>query len=154
MKFDEPAVRQFLARSMIARIATVSARGTPQIMPLWFAEIDGRLYMTNARTSPTVRNIAVRSNVVVIFESDRGSSHDRYLRLTGPAQFRQDPAIVQRVALRTTRKHYLSLPAILSTVWHIRRLPSLRRYYAERMSGSGVIEVEPHTLEFPPMPMR
>ena len=66
MNFNDAEVQRFLAASMIVRIATISERGTPQIMPLFFVCLDGKLYMNNATTSPTVRNINVRPRVVLL----------------------------------------------------------------------------------------
>lgn len=33
-------------------------------MPLYFVTLDGRIYLNNAATSPTVRNIAAHPNVL------------------------------------------------------------------------------------------
>lgn len=151
LKFDAE-VQQFLAGSMIARVATISPRGTPQIMPLYFVCFDGKLYMNNAPTSPTVRNILARPEVVLLFDADRGPRPDRCLRIVGVATFREDAAIVRGVSLRAARKYYLSVSAVLSTLRNARKLPTMRRYRAERTSG--MIEVVPETAEFLLMPER
>jgi general stress protein 26 len=150
MNFDDAEVQQFLAGSMIARIATISARGTPQIMPLYFVCQDGKLYLNNATTSPTVRNIQVRPRVVLLFEGDRGRRRDRCLRITGVATFREDAAVMRSVSMRAARKYYLSVPAFISNLRHARTLRAMRRYRAERTSG--MIEVVPETAEFLPLP--
>ena len=152
MNFDYAEVQQFLAGSMIARVATISARGTPQLMPLYFVCRDGKLYLNNAKTSPTVRNIQACPRVVLLFEGDRGRHHDRCLRITGVARFREDAALTRSVALHAARKYYLSIPALLSTLRNARRLAAMRRYRAER--ASGMIEVVPETAEFLPVPGR
>lgn len=152
MKFDDAEVQQFLAGSMIARIATISGRGTPQIMPLYFVCLHGKLYLNNAKTSPTVRNIQVRPSVVLLFEADRGRRHDRCLRIRGVARFREDATLMRSVSLRAARKYYLSLSALLSTLRNARKLVAMRRYRAER--ASGMIEVVPETAEFLPIPGR
>ena len=152
MNFDDAEVQQFLASSMIARVATISARGTPQLMPLYFVRLDGKLYMNNATTSPTVRNIAANPRVVLLFEADRGRRRDRCLRIRGAATFRQDAAIMRRVSLRAALKYQFSLPALLSTLRNARKLSVMKRYRAER--SSGMIEVVPESAEFLPMPGR
>jgi general stress protein 26 len=152
MKFTDTEVQRFLADSMIARVATISVRGTPQIMPLYFVCLDGKLYMNNAGTSPTVHNILARPRVVLILEADRGRPRDRCLRITGIATFRDDTTIMRGVSLRAARKYYLSVPAMLSTLRNVRKLATMRRYRAERVSG--MIEVVPETAEFLLMPRR
>jgi nitroimidazol reductase NimA-like FMN-containing flavoprotein (pyridoxamine 5'-phosphate oxidase superfamily) len=150
MKFDDTEVQQFLADSMVARVATISARRTPQLMPLYFVRLDDKLYMNNATTSPTVRNIAANPRVVLLFEADRGRRRDRCLRITGVATFRQDKAIARRVSLRAALKYQFSPAALLSTLRNARKLLAMKRYRAER--SSGMIEVAPESAEFLPMP--
>ncbi len=152
MKFDDPDIQQFLARSMIARVATISARGTPQLMPLYFVCLDGKLYMNNAKTSPTVRNITANPRVMLLFEEERGRRHDRCLRITGAASFRQDASIMRRVSIRAALKYQFSPAALLSTLRNARKLAAMRRYRAER--SSGMIEVIPEAAEFLPLPER
>jgi general stress protein 26 len=131
MNYADPQVQSFLARSMIARIATISAKGTPQLMPLWFAARDGRIYMNNAATSPTVRNIAIHPDVVLLFDADRGSRRNMCLRVRGRAQFVEGDELLRKMWLRMAAKHDLSpnghcrrRPARLSA---LRDAPLLRR---------------------------
>jgi nitroimidazol reductase NimA-like FMN-containing flavoprotein (pyridoxamine 5'-phosphate oxidase superfamily) len=150
MKFDDTEVRQFLDGSMIARVATISARGTPQLMPLYFVRLDDKLYMNNAPTSPTVRNIAANPRVVLLFEADCGRRRNRCLRITGVATFREDASIMRRVSVRAALKYQFSLPALFSTLRNGRKLLTMKRYRSER--SSGMIEVAPESAEFLPMP--
>ena len=152
MDYADRQVQAFLARSMIARIATVSAKGTPQLMPLWFVARDGRIYMNNAATSPTVRNIAGSPDVVLLFDADRGSQRGTCLRVRGRARFVEGDALLRKMWLRVAAKHYLSLKGVLGVIRHVSRLSAMRRYYAERRSSSGVIEVTPLDAEFIPHP--
>jgi uncharacterized pyridoxamine 5'-phosphate oxidase family protein len=149
MNFHDREVQQFLAGSIIARIATISPRGTPQIMPLYFVCYDGKLYMNNAETSPTVRNIQARPPVVLLFEADRGRARSRYLRIAGVASFRQDSAIMRAVSLRAALKYQFSIPGLVSTLRNARKLRVMTRYRGER--SSGMIEVLPQTVEFLPL---
>ena len=59
-------VREALRRAMIGRIATVTPGGWPLIMPLYFVVLDGRIYMNNAATSPTVKNIERHGRALVV----------------------------------------------------------------------------------------
>lgn len=152
MKYDDPDIQAFLADSMIARVATISARGTPQLMPLYFVRLGGKLYMNNATTSPTVRNIMANPRVVLLFEAERGRRHDRCLRVTGAASFRQDASIMRRASIRAALKYQFSPAALISTLRNARKLAAMRRYRAER--SSGMIEVTPESAEFLPLPRR
>lgn len=150
MSPEAPEVVAFLNRAMIARIATRSARGTPQIMPLWFVRAGGKLLMTNGETSPTVRNIAADPRVVLMF--DAGQSDDgRCLRIAGTARFRSERSALTRTVRRELLKYHLAPAALLSDARHPGRIPSMLRYYLERRDG-GVIEVSPSDAQFLPLP--
>ncbi len=138
--------------AMVARIATRSARGTPQIVPLWFVRAGGKLLMTNNETSPTVRNIEADPRVVVIIEADRHND-GRSLRLTGTARFRRERSVLTRTVLRDMIKYHLAPAALWSAARHPRQIPSMLRYYIERRDG-GVIEVSPSHAEFLSLPPR
>jgi general stress protein 26 len=152
MKPESPEVVAFLNRSMVARIATRSARGTPQIMPLWFVRIDGKLWMTNNETSPTVRNIEADPRAVVIVEADRRDD-GRCLRLSGTARFHRERSVLRRTVLRDLVKYHFAPAALWSAARHPRQVPSILRYYAERSDG-GVIEFSPTQAEFLALPPR
>jgi general stress protein 26 len=149
MKPEAPEVVAFMDRAMVARIASRSARGTPQIMPLWFVRAGGKLLMTNGETSPTVRNIAADPRVVVML--DAGQDNDRCLRLAGTARFRSERSMLARTVLRELLKYHLAPAALWSAARHPRQIASMLRYYIERRDG-GVIEVWPSDAEFLALP--
>ena len=151
MKPDAPEVVAFLNRPLFARIATRSARGTPQIMPLWFVRAGGTLLMTNSETSPTVRNIAADPRVVVMF--DAAGRAGRCLRIVGAARFRGERSMLTRTVLRESLKYHLAPAALWSAARHPRQIPSMLQYYFERRDG-GVIEVTPQAAEFVALPPR
>lgn len=150
MKPEAPEVVAFINRAMVARIATRSARGTPQIMPLWFVRAGGKLLMTNGETSPTVRNIAADPRVVVMFDAD-GHNDGRCLRIVGTARFHSERSMLTRTVLRELFKYHLAPAALWGAARHPRQIPSMLQYYLERRDG-GVIEVSPSHAEFLALP--
>ena len=125
-------------RAKTLRIVTVSKRGRPMIMPLWFVERDGRLCMTNAATSPTVRNIAANPRVLVLVEARDG----RVLRIRGEARYLTNDEALGPVARRSALKYYADPRALWLYARNVRRLPAMLKYYRER-KDTGVIEVTP-----------
>ncbi len=119
-------------------------------MPLWFVRIDRKLYMTNAATSPTVRNIKADPRVVVLLEDERGG---RCLRIRGVARYLDDSGTLRRVVLHELLKYHLAPGALLSASSRPARIPEMIRYYVERRDG-GVIEVSPNEAEFVDLPWR
>jgi len=130
-------------RARIARIVTISKAGLPQIMPLWFIERRGRLYMTNAVTSPTVRNIASNPGVLVLLEAPGGA----LLELRGVARYLTGKDALAPVVRASIGKYYLAPRVLWLYLRNLRRISTMLQYYRER-SDSGVIEVTPESFQW------
>lgn len=150
MNLDASPVREYLASSMIARIATLSPKGEPNITPLWFVRDQERLYMTTREGSPAVRNIAERPDVVLLFDSERDALRHQILRLRGRAVFRTGRGIMWRAVLRQLPKYRVSPAALRNLLSHAGKAITMARYYGERAAQGGVIEVTPERAEFLP----
>jgi len=112
MRFDDPEVREFLARSMILRLAALSPKGQPNIRCLWFVCQQGRIYIFTGETNPTSRGISVHPHVALLFDGERGPRSSRLLRVRGRAVFRRESGIVARVMLGLARKYFLTRPGL------------------------------------------
>ena len=156
MRFDDPEVREFLARSMIMRMASLSPKGQPIIRCLWFVCQQGRIYIFTGETSPTGRGISVHPDVTLLFDGERGPRSSRLLRLRGRAVYRRERRIVVRVLLGLARKYYFTPPGLRNLLANAKKIPLTVRFYAEpgweeRGKGLGMImEVLPESLEFLP----
>jgi len=137
---DYQRISEVLRKAMIARVVTVSAELKPLIMPLYFVVIDGRIYMNNSATSPTVRNIAAHPHVLVLFQIRDGE----VVRLRGTARYLHDTATIRKVVRATLPKYVLRPRALWLWIRHLSRIPTRSQYIRER-SGSGMIEVTPES---------
>jgi nitroimidazol reductase NimA-like FMN-containing flavoprotein (pyridoxamine 5'-phosphate oxidase superfamily) len=135
---DDRAAREALRHAAIARIATVSRNGTPLIMPLFFVVVDGRIYMNNADTSPTVRNIAANPHVLLLIEGLGGD----VVRVRGTARYLSESPVTARVVRAMFLKYYLRPREIWSTLRNVTRMDVVLRYKRERTAG--MIEVTPN----------
>ena len=149
----DPAVRRFLRRSMIVRIATLSPAGNPDIIPLWFVNYRGRIYMTTRSENPTVRDLMQNPEVVLMFDGDRGRRRGRVLRVCGRATFLTERHVLVPVFALSALRYYLSPGGMANTFRNRRKFAVRMRYYEERAGESGVIEVVPETAEFLKNPM-
>ncbi len=129
-------VRNALRRAMIARIATVSASGGPLIMPLYFVVLDGRMYMNNAATSPTVRNIAAHPQVLVLLQCRDGE----VVRVRGTARYLRDASTMRRVTRASLPKYVLRPRALWFWLRNLSRMRARSQYTRERPE-TGMIEV-------------
>jgi uncharacterized pyridoxamine 5'-phosphate oxidase family protein len=150
---SDPVVRRFLRRSMLVRIATLSPAGNPDIIPLWFVFLRGRIYMTTRSENPTVRDLKLNPEVLLLFDGERGVRRNRVLRIRGRASFRSERHILVPVFALSALRYYLSPGGMANTLRHRRKFGVRTHYYSERAGESGVIEVVPETAEFLPSPM-
>jgi len=156
VRFDDPEVRECLARSMILRLAALSPMGQPNIRCLWFVCQQGRIYIFTANTSPIGRGISVHPDVALLFDGERGSRSSRLLRVRGRAVFRRESGIAARVMLGLARKYFLTRPGLRNLLAHARTVPVAVRFYAqgwreERGKGlKAIMEVAPESFEFIP----
>lgn len=159
MRIDDPEVREFLARSMILRMAALSPKGRPNIRCLWFVCQKERIYIFSGESSPTWRGIPARPDVALLFDDELGPRSNRLLRMRGRAAFRPEIAIVGRVLLGLARKYFLTRPGLRNLGAHVRTLPATVRFYAEGSAkarkelGRGpavILEVLPESFEFLP----
>jgi hypothetical protein len=149
MSLEDPQVHEFLGRSMVVRVATLSSTGQPHITPLWFVWDQGLIYMNVRSKSPAARNILSNPAVVLLLDSE-GRLPDRVLRIRGRASLRREGPIKRRTILRSTLKYHLSRGGLRNLFRHLRTLPLRLRYYAERGGEAAVIEVLPEDAEFLP----
>jgi PPOX class probable F420-dependent enzyme len=91
----EPAVIAFLAGARVAHLATVSAKGTPLVMPICFALHRARLFLSldekpktgDPRDLQRVRNLRANPRAAVIADRwDENWSRLAWVHLSGPAR--------------------------------------------------------------------
>jgi uncharacterized pyridoxamine 5'-phosphate oxidase family protein len=142
---DDRRVRDALRAAMIARIATVTAGGWPLVMPLYFVVIDGRIYMNNAATSPTVKNIERDPRALVLLQMHEGE----VIRLRGEARYLRDEETRRRVTRASLFKYVLRPRALLFMLRNLGRVSMRGRYVGER-GDTGMIEVTPASYSVGP----
>lgn len=149
MRVDDPAVRDILRRSMVARIATLSHNGRPSVNPLYFVCLSGHIWLGTSDWTLAARNVKADLRVSVLFEVERNPRDRRVVRISGRASVRTDPQAQRAYGLRVAWKYLLSLGAIRDTLARQRLLPIRRRYRAQsaEKGQSCVIDVTPELIE-------
>ena len=134
----------FLRDSMVALVATVSAKGNAFVTPLWFVVDDGAVYMTTGPQSRLGRNVAAGSAVTMLFTGEHGRHGDRALRVRGTATVHTGfPA--WRVLLRIAAKYYVAPGALVTELANATRWRLRARYYAQ--GGVGYVRVVTREVE-------
>lgn len=144
MRWDDPLVRRFLARSHVMRLATMSAKGRPSLTPIWYVVWRGRLIASTAASSVAARNVRSDPRVTVLLDGEKEGRTDDLVRLRGAAEvyLRLPPfGVLWRVAL----KYYLSWGGLRSELGHATRWPLRARYY--RQAQPAYIAITPISAE-------
>jgi hypothetical protein len=141
---DDPIVRTFLSHSMVARIATLSAKGIPALTPLWFVVAGGRMITTTGATTLAARNAAANPEVAVLLDAEALGRSAHVLRLLGRATVNAGlppwPVIARVVA-----KYELAPASLRLSLAHRHRWPLRRRLYGS--TQSAWIEIVPEQAE-------
>lgn len=137
-----PVVVDFLRGSMVALVATVSAKGRPFMTPLWFVADGGVLYLTTGTGTWAARNVAQQPELALLLTGEALQHPGEALRLRGTATI-QSGLPPWRVLLRIAAKYYvapggLAVELANATKWGLRA-----RYYAQVKGGAGYLRVVP-----------
>ena len=137
----DPAVSAFLADSMVASLATVSAAGRAFVTPIWFVVDAGILYMTTGQHTRAARNIARHPRVTLLLGSER-ARRDVVLRLHGNASCHAGlPS--WRVLARIAAKYYLAPSGLAVELRHAAQWRLRARYYAQVPGSAGHLRIVP-----------
>jgi general stress protein 26 len=141
VNWQDPDVTDVVRRSMVARIATLSANGRPSVNPLYFVSKDGNIWLGTADWTLAARNVERDPRVSVLFEAERRPNDTRLMRI--------DRAAVAAYNRRVLRKYVLTPGGIGNLLLHVRKLPLRRQYYAQSAEKGGpcVIEVTPEEVD-------
>jgi len=146
---DDPLVRDFVATSLVARVATRSRAGVPALTPLWFVADGGHLYTTTGQATLAARNAKASPKVAILLDGEAAGPREHVLRLHGRATVHGElPG--WRVLARFAVKYYLG--GFASELHHARQWRLRQRYYAQ--GQIAVIEFAPESAELLRRPPR
>ncbi|GAC1445638.1 MAG: PPOX class F420-dependent oxidoreductase [Mycobacteriales bacterium] len=96
---NEAEIAAFIDRSRTCTLATVGAAGTPHLVAMWYAVLDGQLWFETKAKSQKARNLQRQARASVLIED--GSTYDRLrgVSLEGQAVLVDDPAALWRVGV-------------------------------------------------------
>jgi PPOX class probable F420-dependent enzyme len=76
----------FLARPIIARIATVRANGSPQIVPMWFLYEDGVMYMSTRTYAAKVKHLQTNPRAAVVVDEMVAPMKNKVVTIEGTVE--------------------------------------------------------------------
>ncbi|GAB3130227.1 PPOX class F420-dependent oxidoreductase [Tsukamurella serpentis] len=106
IQMTDTEIGDFLQRSRTATIATVGSTGIPHLVAMWYAVIDGDLWIETKAKSQKVVNL--RRNPVMSASVEAGRSYDQLRGVTfeGVAEIADDEATVRAVCEQVYRRYF------------------------------------------------
>jgi len=150
MNVDDPAVLNFVHRSMVARIATLSHNGRPSITPLYFVYVKGHIWLSTADWTLAAREAKTDSHVSILFQIEQNPNDPRTLRIMGSANVRTDTKIIRTSNLRMALKCVLTPGSIRNRLSNRRLIPAEGRYHIQSAEKgvACIMDVTPEQAEF------
>lgn len=154
----EPEVENFLHRSRVATLATLGPSGTPHLVAMWYAVLDGEIWFETKSKSQKVVNLRRDDRVTVLVEA--GDTYDqlRGVSLEGRAEIVEDPdalfAVCRDVWERYTAPYTDEARPAVEQMMHkrvaVRVVPDRVRSWDHRKLGMPAMEVGGTTAAYLP----
>jgi PPOX class probable F420-dependent enzyme len=95
----------FIERSRTATLATVSPSGTPHLVAMWYALLDGEVWFETKAKSQKAVNLRRDPNVTVMVEDGESYTTLRGVAIEGQAEIVEDPALLLRVGISVWERY-------------------------------------------------
>ncbi len=150
MELNDLALSDFIRRSMVARIATLSRSGRPSITPLYFVYVNGHLCLGTAVWTLAAREAKANPRVSVLLQNELNPNDHRTLRITGRANVRTDASMMRSSTLRMALKYVLTPGALRNRLSNLPLLQAEVRYKAQsaEKGPACIIEITVEHAEF------
>lgn len=149
IQMTEAEIADFLERSRTATIATLGASGAPHLVAMWYAVIDGDLWIETKVKSQKVVNL--RRNPVMSASIEAGQSYDalRGVTIEGTAEIAEDEETVRAVCEQVYGRYFGPYTDDLKPAID----EMMKKRVAVRLRGTRVRSWDHRKLGMPAMPV-
>ncbi len=105
VRMTDEEVRDYVERSRTATMATVGADGTPHLVAMWFAVLDGEVWFETKARSQKAVNLRRDPRLTVLIED--GATYDslRGVSIEGTAEIVDDPDVLWQVGISVWERY-------------------------------------------------
>jgi PPOX class probable F420-dependent enzyme len=103
MSDDE--ITEFIEHSRTATMATLSADGTPHLVAMWYAVLDGDIWFETKAKSQKAVNLRRNPTITVMVDDGLGYDTLRGVSIEGSAEIVDDPEILLRVGISVWERY-------------------------------------------------
>jgi nitroimidazol reductase NimA-like FMN-containing flavoprotein (pyridoxamine 5'-phosphate oxidase superfamily) len=89
-------IKIFLAEHKVCRMATVGKDGMPHVIPMWYAIIDGGIYIETTGTTKKVKNVESTKKTALIIDVGDSLYDYRGVMMQGKTEIVNDKGIFER----------------------------------------------------------
>lgn len=97
IRMSDQEIEEFLAAPHTLQVATINADGTPHLVAMYYAMLDGKIAFWTYGKSQKVRNLERDPRVTVMVEAGKAYGELRGVQIRGRATLSREPQTVQRV---------------------------------------------------------
>lgn len=149
-------IAEFVERSRTATLATIGPNGTPHLVAMWYAVLDGEIWFETKAKSQKVVNLRRNDTVTCLIED--GTTYDvlRGVSVEGRAVISDDPDDILRVGVnvweRYTGPYTDEQRPLVEQMMHkrivVRVVPERVRSWDHRKLGLPAMPLSGSTAEF------
>lgn len=105
VEMTEGEIDQFIDRSRTATMATLGANGTPHLVAMWYAVVDGAIWFETKARSQKAVNLRRDPRLTMLIED--GETYDtlRGVSLEGTAEITDDPDLLWKVGISVWERY-------------------------------------------------
>ena len=101
----EQEVSEYLGRSRTATMATVGPDGTPHLVAMWYAVVDGEIWFETKAKSQKAVNLGRDPRVTVLIEDGLTYDSLRGVSFEGTAEITDDPELLWKVGVSVWERY-------------------------------------------------
>ncbi|MDG3011074.1 PPOX class F420-dependent oxidoreductase [Rhodococcus sp. D2-41] len=106
IKMSEAEIAEFLDHSRTATIATVGPSGTPHLIAMWYAVIDGRIWFETKAKAQKVLNLRRDGRITAMVEAGQTYDTLRGVSIEGRATIVEDPDALWALGVQIWERYH------------------------------------------------
>ena len=95
----------YLERSRVATMATLGATGTPHLVAMWYAVIDGQIWFETKARSQKAVNLRRDNRITAMIEDGHTYDTLRGVSIEGTAEIVEDPELIWKVGVSVWERY-------------------------------------------------
>lgn len=109
-----PAMQEFLARPLLARLATASPDAQPHVIPVWFLWEDGFIWVSSYRSTRKIGDLERNPKCAIVIDVEQAEGQMAAVMIEGNAELVNTPKAETRARIERVYTKYLGPEGVLA----------------------------------------